>query len=90
MKKTLKKLKKIQKQIAEKRSELSVTMESNYYGKIAPEWHRQRDINEIEREIKDLLNLEFATLESLQIAIELAKVDNQADLRRLIYQINKG
>lgn len=89
MKKILKKLKKVQKQISEKRSELNATRESNYYGKIAPEWHRKRDMNEIEREIKDLLNLELTTLESLQIAVNLKIVDNQSDLRRLIYQINR-
>ncbi len=90
MKNTLKELKKIDRELKAKIVELRVTEDpiNAYYSKIVTERERQRDIYEINLEIKNLLSQRFVKLETLQIEInkEKYKISNQE--RKLSLKLN--
>jgi hypothetical protein len=87
MTKVIKKLRKIDVRLKDKKVELREAEISLYYEKFSTEEKRQEDIKEIRREIKDLLSLKFAKLETLQIEIEKIKTNVSSTERRLTLQI---
>lgn len=87
MTKVIKKLRKIDVRLKDKKVELRETEISLYYEKFSTEEKRQEDMQEIRREIKDLLSLKFAKLETLQIEIEKIKTNVSSSERRLNLQI---
>lgn len=88
MKKTIKKVRKIDLDIRAKRVELRETEMSIYYSKISNEISRQQDLIEIQIEIKNLLSLKYSTMESLQLSIEKMKADISYQERNLTLKIN--
>jgi hypothetical protein len=87
MTKVIKKLRKIDIQLKDKKVELRETEISLYYEKFSTEEKRQEDIRDIRLEIKDLLSLKFAKLESFQIELEKIKTQVSSSERRLTLQI---
>lgn len=85
-----KKLKKIDKQIQEKKSELSDTENplNGYYLKIGNESDRKRDLLEIQIELKTLYSLKYSLLESLQRKINFDKAKISGFERDLTLIIN--
>ena len=84
----LKKLKKINHLIKDKKSELRETEVSVYYTKMLTEFERKRDVAQIKSEIKDLLSLKFSVLESLQTEFEKMKYSISSEEKALTLQIN--
>ncbi len=88
-KKTLNRLKKVNKEIKEKEIECSEISTSLYYTFISNERHREMDLKEVKSEIKDLISLKYSILESLQIEINLMKADISEAQRKLTLTTNK-
>lgn len=67
MTKLLKKLKKLEKAISEKKLELSKTQDplNGYYLQIGTELERNRDIEEIKIELRHILNSKHSLLDSI-------------------------
>lgn len=75
MKKAIKKLRKTNRAIRDKKIEISQLMDSRFYIEFSNEEKRKEDINEAKQELKDLLDLKHAILETLQISINLELSD---------------
>lgn len=89
MKKILKKLLKIEANIKLKNKELIEVGKSLYYSSFDQEEERQRDILEIQHELKELMSLKYSTLETLQIKIDFIKPIISNKERELALIINK-
>ncbi len=91
MKKILKKLRAIDVSIKDKKSELRNAKDplNAYYDKIASDVERQRDIKEIQFELKDLLKTRFSILENLQKQINKEKFNISNQERKLSLVTNK-
>lgn len=87
MKKIYKKLKKVRKQIAEKKLELNQISDLHYYHTIGKS-EKARDELQVRNEISDLLKLEFTLLENIQRQCEFSKAENSTETRSLIIKIN--
>lgn len=89
MAKLFKKLQKIDKQIKEKKSELSETKDplNGYYLRIGSESERQRDIKEIEVELKSLYSQKYSEIESIEIELQILKADISYSERKLTLSI---
>lgn len=87
MKKLFKKINKINKKIQDKKIELIQTQDvlNVYFLEIGTEPERQRDIKEIKLELKDLIDLKNALLDSLNQAINLEKADLSYNQKMLNY-----
>ena len=91
MKITYKEVKKIDNKIKAKIVELRITEDplNAYYTIMASERVRQRDLNEINTELKDLLSIRYLKLETLQIQIEKEKAKTSFQERNLVLKISK-
>lgn len=83
-----KKIKEIDVQIKSKTSELRETEVSLYYNMFSCEEKRKEDIKDVKAELRDLLSLKYATIESLQIEFEFVKAAISNQQRFLTLQVN--
>lgn len=85
MAKLFKKLQKIDKQIKEKKSELLETKDplNGYYLRIGTEEERNRDVKEIQIELKSLYSQKYSEIESIEIELQKLKADVSYSEREL-------
>jgi hypothetical protein len=90
MKKTLKKIAKINRLLTDKAVELRITEDplNGFFLKFPNETQKQIEIQEIKIEIKDLLSVKYAKLESLQIEIEKVKAGISCQEKKLTLELN--
>jgi len=83
-----KKIKEIDVQIKSKTTELREAEISFYYNMFSCEEKRNEDIKDINAELRDLLSLKYATIESLQREFEFVKAAISNQQRFLTLQVN--
>ena len=88
MKKIIKELKKVRKEIKHVKECLIGIDKSSYYIFFGDEKERNEDKTEHFKELKVLLCQEFTILENLKLACEKEKVKNSYKCRNLILEIN--
>lgn len=82
-----KKIKEIDVQIKSKNAELRESEISLYYNMFSCEEKRKEDINDVKAELRDLLSLKYATIESLQREFEFVKAAISNQQRFLTLQV---
>lgn len=88
MAKLAKKIKEIDVQIKSKTAELRETEVSLYYNMFSCEEKRKEDIKDVKAELRDLLSLKYATIESLQREYEFVKAAISNQQRFLTIQVH--
>jgi predicted phage-related endonuclease len=88
MAKLTKKIKEIDVQIKSKTAELREAEVSMYYTVFSCEEKRKEDIKDVKAELRDLLSLKYATIESLQREFEFVKAAISNQQRYLTLQVN--
>jgi len=83
MKKIFKKIKKVNNQIADLKSELSQMDDSAYYNGIGKHL-KERDKLDIQIQLKQLLSLKYSLLDSLTKAVNIEKSDVSYNERKII------
>lgn len=83
-----KKIKEIDFQIKSKTIELREAEISLYYNMFSCEEKRKEDIKDVKAELRDLLSLKYATIESLQREFEFVKAAISNQQRFLTMQVN--
>jgi hypothetical protein len=83
-----KKIKEIDVQIKSKNAELREAEFSLYYKIFSCEEKRNEDIKDVKAELRELLSLKYATIESLQREYEFVKAAISNQQRFLTIQVN--
>jgi hypothetical protein len=86
--KTMKRLKKVNREIQDKKAEITEISTSLYYTYISNETHREMDLKEASSELKVLVSLKASILDSLEIEINLMKADLYTSLRKITLTVN--
>ena len=89
MRKTIKKLKKIDLEIQQKKSEINSIDTLVYYQNFSTEEKRKQDKIEMQIELKSLLSIRYGILETLQREIHFEKGKISASERDLTLTINQ-
>lgn len=84
----VKKIKEIDVQIKSKNTELRETEVSLYYNVFSCEEKRKEDIRDVKAELRNLLSLKYATIESLQRHYEFVKAAISNEQRFLTLEAN--
>lgn len=84
-----KKIKEIDVQIQSKNTELREAEVSLYYNMFSCEEKRKEDIKDVKAELRDLLSLKYATIESYQRQLEFLKAAISNQQRYLTLQVNQ-